>query len=80
MTDNKGPNKRSNNKWLALTSIPIQMGAIVFLFAWGGKWLDSNYPNPHNIYVKILTLAGVAIAFYNLNRQLKEINKMDNEK
>jgi len=53
------------------------MGIIVFAFAYGGKWLDSNYPNNHNIYVKILTLAGVAIAFYNLNRQLKAINKSD---
>ena len=73
-------NKRNSNKWLALINIPIQMGAIVFVFAWGGKWLDTNYPNPHNLYVKILTLVGVAIAFYNLNRQLKEINKMDDRK
>jgi len=75
MTDNKNQKKRTNNKWLALINIPIQMGVIVFLFAYAGKWLDTNYPNPHNLYVKILTLVGVAIAFYNLNRQLKEINK-----
>lgn len=56
------------------------MGIIVFLFAWGGKWLDAKYPNPHNLYVKILTIVGVAIAFYNLSRQLKEINKMDEQK
>lgn len=80
MTDNKEPNRRNNNKWLALINIPIQMGVIVFLFAWGGKWLDAKYPNPHNLYVKILTLVGVAIAFYNLNRQLKEINRIDDQK
>jgi hypothetical protein len=51
------------------------MGAIIFLFSYFGNWLDEKYPNPHHIYVKILTLAGVAIAFYNINRQLKEINK-----
>jgi len=78
MTDNKSPKKPAGNKWLAFMNIPIQMGVIVFAFAYGGKWLDSNYPNPHNVYVKILTLAGVAIAFYNLNRQLKAINKSDN--
>ena len=71
--------KRNRNKWLALINIPIQMGAIVFLFAYGGKWLDAHYPNKHNVYVKILTLVGVAIAFYNINRQLKEINKADDE-
>ena len=75
MTDNKDPKKQTNNKWLALINIPIQMGAIIFLFAYFGNWLDEKYPNSHNVYVKILTLLGVAIAFYNINRQLKEINK-----
>ncbi len=76
MKDNsKDQNKRTSNKWFAFINIPIQMGVIVFLFAYGGKWLDTNYPNEHNLYVKTLTLLGVAIAFYNLNRQLKDINK-----
>ncbi len=68
------PRKGSETKWLALITIPIQMGVIVFVFAWLGGWLDDNYPNDHNLYVKILTLVGVAVAFYNLNRQLKDIN------
>lgn len=75
--DNKELEKRPRNKWLALINIPIQMGVIVFVFAYAGKWLDEEYSNPNNIYVKILTLVGVALAFYNINRQLKEINKMD---
>lgn len=75
MTDNKDPKKQTNNKWLALINIPIQMGAIIFLFAYFGNWLDAKYPNSHNIFVKISTLIGVAIAFYNINRQLKDINK-----
>lgn len=75
MMDNQDPKKRINNKWLALINIPIQMGAIIFLFSYFGNWLDEKYPNIHNIFVKILTLAGVAIAFYNINRQLKDINK-----
>lgn len=75
MMDNQEPKKRANNKWLALINIPIQMGAIIFLFAYSGSWLDEKYSNPHNLFVKILTLLGVAIAFYNINRQLKEINK-----
>ena len=71
------PSPKKSNRWLALVSMPIQMGAIVFALAWLGKWLDEKYPNPHNLYVKILTLAGVVIAFYNLNRQLKDINRSD---
>lgn len=75
MTSNPNQNKRNNNKWLALINIPIQMGVIVFAFSYLGKWLDVKYTNPHNLYVKILTLVGIALAFYNVNRQLKDINK-----
>ncbi|WP_298222223.1 AtpZ/AtpI family protein [Flavobacterium sp.] len=79
MTTNPNQKKRNNNKWLALINIPIQMGAIVFAFAYLGKWLDGKYPNPHSVYVKIFTMVGVALAFYNINRQLKEINKSSDE-
>jgi hypothetical protein len=75
MAENQDPKKPTNNKWLAFINIPIQMGVIIFLFAYLGDWLDMKYPNTHNIGVKILVLVGVAIAFYNLNRQLKDINK-----
>ncbi|MEY3500618.1 MAG: hypothetical protein RL308_2287 [Bacteroidota bacterium] len=75
MMSNKDPKKQNNIKWLALINIPIQMGVIVFLFSYLGSWLDEKYPNPNKIYVKILVFVGVAIAFYNINRQLKDINK-----
>lgn len=74
MSANKDSKKPKNSKWLALINIPIQMGVIVFLFSYFGNWLDAKYPNPNTIYVKILTLAGVSIAFYNINRQLKDLN------
>lgn len=77
MEDPKKKNQR--NKWLALINIPIQMGAIVFLFAYFGSWLDEKYPNSQSVYVKISTLVGVSLAFYNINRQLKEINKSEEE-
>ena len=67
-------NQKNNNKWLAFINIPIQMGVIIFGFATLGNWLDEKYKNSNNVYVKVLTLVGVAIAFYNINRQLKDIN------
>lgn len=67
--------KKQPNKWLALVNIPIQMGIIIFLFAYLGQWLDGKYPNSNNWYAKGLVLVGVALAFYNINRQLKDINK-----
>ena len=75
MMDSPNPKKKPSSKWLTLINIPIQMGVIVFAFAYLGKWLDEKYPNDNDLYVKILTLVGVAIAFYNLNRQLQDINK-----
>ncbi len=75
MTNSPSPKQPNNTKWLAFINIPIQMGVIIFAFSYAGNWLDEKYPNPHNLYVKILTLIGVALAFYNLNRQLKDINK-----
>lgn len=77
---NQDPKKGSARKWLQLINIPIMMGAIVFVFAWGGKWLDGRYPNPNNLYVKVLTMVGVAIAMYNVHRQLQAINKQDGKK
>ena len=66
--------KKQRNKWLALINIPVQMGVIIYLFSLLGNWLDQKYINEHGLFVKILTLIGVAIAFYNLNKQLKDIN------
>ena len=77
--ENQQQKKKQRNKWLALINIPIQMGIIVFLFAKLGQWLDQKFINEYNLYVKILTMVGVAIAFYNIARQLKEINKSEEE-
>lgn len=68
------PKKRAN-KWLALINIPIQMGAIIFAFSYFGNWLDESHPHPKVYYSKILVLVGVALALYNVIRQVNEMNK-----
>ncbi len=70
--DNK---HKQRNKWLVLINIPIQMGIIIFLFSKLGAWLDEKYINEIGLFSKIFVLVGVAISFYNLNRQLKDINE-----
>lgn len=72
MMDNK---KKQRNKWLVLINIPIQMGIIIFLFSKLGVWLDEKYINEIGLFSKFFILVGVAISFYNLNRQLKDINE-----
>ena len=70
-------NKKQSNKWLALINIPIQMGIIIFVFSFFGKWLDEKYGNSTNTYTKIITLVGVFIALYNVIRQVNQLNKND---
>jgi F0F1-type ATP synthase assembly protein I len=69
--------KKQRNKWLTLINIPFQMGLIVFLFSKLGQWLDQKFVNKHTLYIKIFTIVGVFLAFYNIARQLKEINKSE---
>ena len=71
----KKPSKKQASKWLALINIPIQMGIIIFLFSYLGNWLDENHPSPKVFYNKILVMVGVALALYNVYRQVNEINK-----
>lgn len=72
--------KKQRNKLLSLINIPFQMGLIVFLFSQLGQWLDLKFVNKHNLYLKLFTIVGVVLAFYNIARQLKEINKSEEEK
>ena len=63
------------NKWMALVTIPTQMGAIIYLFSLLGSWLDENHPSSRIYYFKVLVMVGVVIALYNVIRQVNEINK-----
>lgn len=79
MTESSEPKKKKSNKWIALINIPIQMGVIIFLFAYLGNWLDDHHPSPKVYYVKVLVVVGVFLALYNVLRQVNEINKSSEE-
>lgn len=66
--------KKPLNKYIRLTGAGLQMGITIYLAAYFGKWLDEKYPNENNIYTTVLILFGVAISFYSLLRQIKNIN------
>lgn len=72
--------KKQRNKWISLINIPIQMGIIIFVFAYAGQWLDDKYPNPNRVYTKIITLTGVFFALYNVYRQVNELGKSEENK
>ena len=71
--------KKQRNKWIALINIPIQMGVIIFIFAYAGQWFDDKYPNPSRVYTKAITLVGVFLALYNVYRQVNELGKSEDK-
>ncbi len=71
--ENKKP-KKPLNKYIRLTGIGLQMGITIYLAAYLGKWLDSKYPNENDLYTIGLTLTGVALSFYSLLKQIKNID------
>ena len=68
-------NKNQANKWLALITIPFQMGLIIFGFSYLGTWLDEMNNNVAETNFKIFTLIGVFIAIYQVISQVNQINK-----
>jgi uncharacterized membrane protein YfcA len=55
----------------------MQMGIVIFLFAYLGQWLDAKYPNPGKYYTKSVTLFGVFLALYNVYRQVKQLDNSE---
>ncbi len=74
MSQQKPPKRNGNLKNVAvLSGIAFEMGAIIFLAAKGGIWLDEHYKNEKRIYTALATLIGVAISIWVVLRQLKRI-------
>lgn len=70
------PRKKDKNylKNIAvLSGIAFEMGAIIFLAAKGGIWLDEHYRTEKRIFTAIATCIGVAISIWVVLRQLKRI-------
>ncbi|WP_026709757.1 AtpZ/AtpI family protein [Flavobacterium filum] len=72
---NQEQKKKPLNKWLQLINIPIQMGVVIFLFAYLGEWLDQHYQNNNHPNTKLFTMIGVFLALYNVIRQVNQLNK-----
>ena len=65
--------KKPHNPFIVFIGLVTQMGATIFCSAYLGKFLDSKY-GYEKTYTVFLTLAGVAISFYILLKQLKKMN------
>lgn len=71
------PHKKNKNlkNFGILSGIAIEMGAIIFLAAKGGLWLDAHYQNEKKLFTAFCTIIGVAIALYLVLKQLKRIKQ-----
>lgn len=72
--EQKKPPSSSNNL-AKLSGIGIQMGVTIFIFSYGGKYLDEKYQFEKNWFTIGLTLLGVGIALYNVLKQVNRINQ-----
>ena len=77
MEKNKKSSKKPKlpNNLAKLSGVGLQMGATIFLGAYAGKWLDQKYPNEKNWFTIGFTLLFVAIALFNVLRQVNKINE-----
>lgn len=75
MSQQKPPKKyqKTINTAARLSGSAIQMGVVIYLGVWGGKWLDAHFET-ENIFLPICTLLAVAISIYLVIQQLKKIN------
>ena len=70
-------NKNSLPKFARLSAVGIQMGITIFLGAYLGKFLDEKYPSNKKWFTIVFTLLAVALALYNVLRQVNKINNED---
>ena len=71
MPEEKG---NSRSRFVRLSGIGLQMGVTIFLGAYLGKYLDEKYPSDKKWFTIGLTLFSVAVALYNVLRQVNRIN------
>ena len=75
MTNKKPKPKKPLKNIALLGGIAFQMGATIYLGAYGGKWLDNHYQTEKKPFTIIFTLLAVGISLYVILRQLKRIQK-----
>ncbi|MBJ2173493.1 AtpZ/AtpI family protein [Aureibaculum sp. A20] len=73
--NNKEKPKKQLNTYARFSGIAIQMFAIIGIGSYAGVKLDEHFPNTHNIYTIVLSLASVLISIYIVIRQITHSSK-----
>ena len=80
-SENNQNQKKNNqlNDYARFSGIGFQMIVIIGLGVYLGVRLDEKYPNKYKLFTIILSLLSIAIALFNVIRQVTEItNKQKN--
>ncbi len=76
MNGQKSPKKKNHlRNVVMLSGIAFEMGAIIFLAAKGGIWLDDHYQTDKRYFTATATLIGVAISIWVVLKRLKRIKQ-----
>ena len=60
---------------IKLSGLGIQIGVIVYIFIYFGKWIDLYLNNNTKTFVAIGAIIGVAVSLYVVLKQLEKIHK-----
>ena len=70
------PTKKQLNKYVSLTSIPLQIGSAVYLGSYLGKILDLKYGFVKPPWMTLIfVLFAIILSFYSLIKQLQRMKK-----
>lgn len=69
----EGDKKNGGNKWIALSSIGIQMGLTIFLGNLLGKWLDATFNK--TFLEPTITILAIFVSIYSVVKGVNKINK-----
>ncbi len=77
MQERKNPKnkKKQRNRFLALSSLPFQMGITIYLGAYFGKYLDQKYLTQKPWFTISAVFVALIISLYNVIQQLNKLNK-----
>jgi len=76
MKSKRASMKKKANKYVKFSSLGMQMGVIIFIFTWGGMYLDGYFLTKTPWYTVVLSLTGV---IGSLTLIIREVIKMSNE-
>ena len=79
MPENKMPKKKKKqrNRFLALSSLPFQMGITIYLGAYFGEYLDQKHSTDKPWFTISCVFLSLITSLYIVVQQLNRINKDD---